>query len=180
MEVVTLNPSDTAHFNQMMNLLYDEWHDMFRESGLRSVTAITRYYRANIKTIRFFVLIEDDRVVAGYSFMIRNNRLFLCDFIVHPSLRKRGYSTKLMSDACSRAFKEGWQEMYLNATKSLVPFYTKYGFTPIGYEGPNNKWTTMMRPLGRQATDGQQTLTNYFVLLVFGTTVAALTWIALS
>ena len=118
--------------NKIVNLLYKEWKTLFEESGFHTIQQVKIYYKKHRKSIRFFVLRDNDgNIIACYSFTVRSGNLYLCDVIVAPMYRKQGFSKILIQDACIRALNEGYSNIYLNATSSLVPFYEKYSFKVI-------------------------------------------------
>ena len=166
MEFIYLNiKKEPAHFNQTIELLYNEWKNIYKKSDLHTINDVAFYYKKR-KDIRFFIMLSKNKVIASYSFTVREDNLYLCDVVVKPTFRQRGYSKILVNDAITRDVQEGWSEIYLNASSKLVPLYTKYGFQVL-QKIDNNEYR-MRKVIGER----KLTLTQYFTLLIFTSIVS--------
>lgn len=72
--------------------------------------------------------------------------LNLQDMEINPQYRRQGYAKKLMKKVISYAKKNGYKQIYLNASpmgfgglsvRGLVSFYKKFGFKSIKDQGHN-------------------------------------------
>ena len=160
----------SSYFEQTIILLYNEWKDIFAESGLTSIKRVRSFYKKN-KHIRFYILVIDNKVIACYSF---NDDFYLCDVVVDPAYRQKGYSRLLMKDVFNRANNEGWSKIYLNTNSKLIPFYKHFGF--IVLKKVKKDEFRMVKILNER----KSALNSYFVLFVLTGTVSVLTWIVMA
>lgn len=161
---INTNPK---YFNEIMQLLYNEWSEIFKESGIDNITHLKNYYKKHTN-IRFFFLVNNNKLIACYSFRKINHKLFIGDVLVENSYRQQGYSKLIVRDAFIRAIKEGWSKMYLYTSQKLIPFYQKFGFKVI-------KKTKMDQYCMMVVLNDQKSrLTQYWFLFIFACVVGIL------
>lgn len=160
------------YFKQLIDILYDEWKDLFKRSNLNSKKEVEQHYKRNSQ-IKFFVLIIDKQLAACYSFVVLKNKLFLCDVVVAKQFRGKGYARKLIEDAFDRARKDNWSNIYLNATTNMLSFYQKYGFVVVKKRKYTNEYRMMKQLLNDNNTF------NYITLIIIVIVISIVIWILL-
>jgi GNAT superfamily N-acetyltransferase len=111
-------------FDQAISFWYTEWKESF---DVKNLSELKEYYMKK-ENIDCYGYVEQDKLLATYSFMLHNGRSYLCDVYVVPEKRREGIGSIMVSNAIERS---GDVPLYIYAERNKVPWYTKRGFHEV-------------------------------------------------
>jgi predicted GNAT family N-acyltransferase len=89
-------------------------------------------------TSKWFLALNNEQQVIGMARIMTDGTLYACiyDVIVLKSHRNRGVAKMLMNACLEYCDSKKIGRVHLWPTKSLVPYYRKFGFNPLSSEQP--------------------------------------------
>ncbi len=93
----------------------------------------------------FFVIEEDDRIVAAGGCLVYGSFSWMGLVGTHPEARGRGYATRLSEHLVKWSYAKGCRTVALDASRLGRPIYERLGFRPAGS-------TVQLAPTRMQAT----------------------------
>ena len=123
------------YFDDMIDILYDEWHDIYATYGMKDKTQVTQFYE-NLKG-KIYIALVGDKVVGCYS--IASN--LISDVCVSKQFRRKHIGRELIRDALRRLWYYYVVKLY--CTDKMVKYYKDCGFTVA--DGSNPKAVLMTR-----------------------------------
>lgn len=80
----------------------------------------------------YYVLEQDEKILACGGYAVKNNEGWLCWYIVHPDYQGKGLGGQIVNKSMDRIKSNpGIRKIIVRTSQLVFPFYEKFGFRLI-------------------------------------------------
>lgn len=154
---IQLKTVDKLHFKNISKsfLLNSVLYRLHKEFDYITLGDMKRYYYENIMNNKFkvYAMYRNNLEFIGcWTYVKENNSLFIYDFFIIEEMRKKGYGSIMLKEACKNKYK-----IYLKSKEDTLKFYIKNNFCLSEYDNSRKLYT-----LSFQNNDFKSYLLNFF------------------